>query len=145
MDGRESVLANWASDDAVVRKLRVKFEAARAINWFFSAEFPDVFVPNMGCRKGLLAMRTSNDAFVREFRVVFECALAEKRGRIALSAQESAMRLLVRDQLFFRLEYQLALLARKFRLASLNVRVVLHLRRKYEIAIFARCRDRRVT
>ena len=54
------------------------------------------------------------------------------------------MCLLVRDQLFFRLEYQLALLARKFRLASLNVRVVLHFRRQREAADSARRRDRRV-
>ena len=51
------------------------------------------------------------------------------------------MRLLVRGQLFFRLEYQLALLAEKFWLASLNERVMLHLRRQHEAAIFAHCRD----
>ena len=89
-------------------------------------------------------MRTCNGAIVREFRVVFQRALAEKRRRVALSAQESAMYLLVCDQLFFRLEYQLALLARKFRLASLNVRVVLHFRRQHDAAIFACRRDRRV-
>ena len=54
------------------------------------------------------------------------------------------MCLLVCDQLFFVLEHQLALLARKFRLASLNVRVVLHFRRQREAAICARRRDRRV-
>ena len=79
-----------------------KFEAARARNRFFSVEFLDVFVPNMNCREGLLAMRTGDDAFVRELRVVFERALAEKRRRVALSAQEAAMCLLVCDQLFFR-------------------------------------------
>ena len=99
----------------------------------------------MGCREGLLAMRTDNDAIVREIRVVFEHALAEKRRRVSLSAQESAMCRLVCDQLFFRLEHQLTLLARKFRLASLNVRVVLHFRRQREAAIFARRRDRPVT
>ena len=40
-------------------------------------------------------MRAGDDAFVREFCVVFERAFAEKRRRIALSAQEAAMRLLV--------------------------------------------------
>ena len=74
-----------------------KFEAARARNRFFSVEFADVFVPNMGCRKGLLAVRARDDAFVCEFRVVFERAFAEKRRRVALSAQEAAMRLLVCD------------------------------------------------
>ena len=54
---------------------------------------------------------------------------------VAFSAGKTAMRLLV----------QLALLARKSRLARFHVRVVLHLRRKYEIAIFARRRDRHVT
>ena len=107
----------------------MKFEAARARNLFFSVEFADVFVPNMGCREGLLAMRTSNGAIVRELRVVFQRALAEKRRRVALSTQKLAMCLLVCDQLFFRLEHQFALLARKTRLASFNVRVVLNLRR----------------
>ena len=88
-------------------------------------------------------MRAADDAGVCELRVQFERALAEKRRRVALSAQESAMCLLVRYHLFFLLEYQLALLARKFRLASLNVRVVLHFRRQREAAIFARRRDRR--
>ena len=74
-------------------------------------------------------MRASDDAFVREFHVVFERALAEKMRSVALSAQEAAMRLLVRDQLFFRVEHQLALLARKSRLTCFHVRVVLHLRR----------------
>ena len=35
------------------------------------------------------------------------------------------------------------MLARKFKRASLNVRVVLHFRRQREAAIFARRRDRR--
>ena len=140
----------WFRNDAcqllcVFFRLVAKFEAARARNRFFSVEFLHVAVLIVNFRKGFWTMRARDDAFVRKFRVVFERTLAEKRRSIAFGANEAAMRLFVRDQLFFRLEYQLALLARKFRFASLNVRVVLHLRRKYEIAIFARCRDRRVT
>ena len=124
----------WPRNDArqlvcVFFRLVVKFEAARARNRFFSVEFPDVLVPNMGCRKGLLAMRTSNDAFVREFRVVFESSLAEKMRSVAFGANEAAMRLFVCDHLFFVFEDEVALVARKARLAHLEVRVVLHLRR----------------
>ena len=79
----------------------MKFEAALARNRFFSVEFADVFVPNMWGREGLLTVRARDDAFVREFRVVFERAFSEKRRRVALSAQEAAMYLLVRGQLFF--------------------------------------------
>ena len=125
--------------------LVAKFEAARARNRFFSVEFLDVAVPIVNFRKGFRTMRARDDACVREFRVVFECTLAEKRGRVALSAQESAMRLLVCDHLFFVFEHEVALLTRKFRLARFHVRVVLHLRRKYEITNFARRRDRHVT
>ena len=99
----------------------------------------------MWCREGLLAVRARNEAFVREFRVVFERALAEKMRSDAFGANEAAMRLLVCDHLFFVFEHEVALRTRKFRLARFHVRVVLHLRRKYEIAIFARRRDRHVT
>ena len=71
----------------------------------------------MNFREGFRTMRARDDAFVREFRVVFECTLAEKRGRVALSAQEAAMCLLVCDHLFFVFEHEVALLTRKFRLA----------------------------
>ena len=101
--------------------------------------------PILNFCKDFWTVRARNDAFVRDLCVVFERALAEKRRRVAFSAQEAAMRLLVRGQLLFVLEHQLALLARKFRLARFHVLVVLHLRRKYEIAIFACRRDRYVT
>ena len=49
----------WPRNDAgqlvcVFFRLIVKFEAACARNRFFSVEFPDVFVPNMGRCEGLL-------------------------------------------------------------------------------------------
>ena len=83
--------------------------------------------------------------FVREFRVAFERALAEKRRRVAFSAQETAMRLFVRDHLFFVFEHELAFVARESRLARFHVLVMLHLRRQHEVAIFARRRYRHVT
>ena len=69
-----------------------------------------MFVPSLGGSEGLLAKRAGDDAVVCELCVKFERALAEKRRRVTLSAQEAAMCLLVRGQLFFRLEYQFALL-----------------------------------
>ena len=80
-------------------------------------EFLYVAVPILNFGEYFGAMRTSDDAFVRELRVVFERSLAEKMRSVAFSAEKAAMRLFVLDQLFFRLEHRLALLARKFRQA----------------------------
>ena len=68
--------------------LVVKFEAARAINRFFSVEFLDVAVPIMNFREDFRAVRAGDDAFVRELRVVFERSLAEQMRNFALSAKK---------------------------------------------------------
>ena len=50
----------------------------------------------MDGRKGLLAVRAGDDAIVRELRVSFERAFAEKMRSVGLSAENTAMCLLVR-------------------------------------------------
>ena len=80
----------------------------------------------------------------RDLRVSFERAFAEQMRSVALSAQKSDDVSSRARSALFRLEHQRALLARKSRLASLNVQVVPNLRRQHEAAILARRRDRRV-
>ena len=59
----------------------------------------------MDGREVLLTMRASDDAVVRKLRVKFESTFAEKKRRVALSAQKSEMYFFVCGQLFFRVEY----------------------------------------